>query len=362
MIRFFGLDRQYTNLKDELLSATNDAMKDGILVRGPNASKLENWLALRTRCEYAILCHCGTQALEIVAKFLTYHNYDAPEPVYIRVPDLTYVATVNAFINSSLYINDCTHRDFEVELADVDKFGIMPKPDIKQLNVYSCYVGLYGAPTSGNHSHNDIIDGAQHWLSVTNGDVGLAMTISFDPTKNLPASGNGGAIVTNNRELYEFALAYRSNGNSGYNHGWLISGTNSMMSEIDCAHVLVRIQYLNGWQERRKQIRKYYLDQFKDLPFRCLSENYKHTDHKFVIALDQDRNLLREHLYKHKIETKIHYEKTLSELPACRFFCKTLDFLSVSTMLSRSVLSLPIYPELTDNEVEHIARMVKAFY
>jgi dTDP-4-amino-4,6-dideoxygalactose transaminase len=365
MIKHFGLDRQYTNLKTELLDATNAAMVDGILVDGPHAAAFSNWLALKTRCEYAILVHSGTQALEIIAKYLVYNNFDGTVPVHIRVPDLTYRATMNAFVNTSVYARSYANREFDIELTDVDKFGIMLPHDRATINSYNCYVGLYGAPTHGNHTVNDIIDGAQHWLIVNNGDVGLGMAISFDPTKNLCASGNGGAIVTNNEDLYNFAMLYRDNGSSrsADNLSLMVSGTNSKLSEIDCAHLLVRSKYIDKWQNRRREIRQYYISEFKNTPFRCLSAGaYKHADQKFVIAMNSDRDLMMRHLLKHKIEARIHYKQTISELTTAMFFCKTLDFLSVSTMLSRSVLSLPIYPELLDSEVEYIANMVKAFY
>lgn len=362
MIKHFGLDRQYTNLKHELLEATNDAMKDGILVDGSYATRLESWLTNRTGCEYAILVHSGTQALEIVAKYLVYNNFDPNVPLNVRVPDLTYVATMNAFVNTSLYARTYKNREFDIELTDVDRNGIMSRPEKETIGSFNCFVGLYGAPTPEVNDFYDIIDGAQHWLIVNDGKVGIAMTISFDPTKNLPASGNGGAIVTNNSELYDFAKLYRNNGRQ-WTHDLVVAGTNSKLSEIDCAHILVRSQYIDQWQERRRQIRNYYIDSFKNLPIRCLSKGFaKHADQKFVIYLESDRDKLITHLLKHKIEPRIHYKETLSELRSAKFFCKTLDFMTVSTMLSRSVLSLPIYPELLDSEVEHIAFQIRAFY
>lgn len=362
MINHFGLDRQYANLKAEILSATNDAMKDGMLVDGYYSRQFSSWLAGRTKCEYAVLVHSGTQALEIIAKYLVYNNFDNTVPLHVRVPDLTYVATMNAFVNTSIYARSYNNREFDIELVDVDRSGIMKPPERETLNTFNCYVGLYGAPTPGNHTSNDIIDGAQHWL-IANGDVGLAMAISFDPTKNLSASGNGGAIVTNSYELYQFARLYRNNGGKGIVDDLIVAGTNSKLSEIDCAHLLVRTNYIDQWQYRRKKIRNYYLQEFKDLPFRCLSRGYlTHADQKFVIAMDSDRDLMLQHLLKHKIEARVHYKQTISELNTAMFFCRTLDFLSNSTMLSRSVLSLPIYPELSDSEVEYIASMVKAYY
>ena len=133
------------------------------------------------------------------------------------------------------------------------------------------------------------------------------------------------------------------------------------MSEIDCAHLLVRTKYIDQWQERRKQIRLYYIEAFKDIPVRCLSEGFeRHADQKFVIYTDQQK-ILQHEMNTLGIETKIHYEQPLSELPVAKNLVKP-DFVSVSSMLSRGVLSLPIYPELTDGEVEYIADRIKLFF
>lgn len=359
MIKHFGLDRQYLNLKHELLDATDDVLKSGIFCDGSYTNRLENWLANKTKCEYAVVVHSGTQALEIIAKYLSYHSL-LSIPLHIRIPNLTYRATMNAFANSNSYYN-ANGKVFNIELADTDSHGIMLPPEKESMLTHNCYVGLYGAPTPDSLTSNDIVDGAQHWL-LCDGNVGLGMSISFDPTKNLPASGNGGAIVTNNIELYEFAKSYKDNGKY-LSTEIMASGTNSKMSEIDCAHVLVRARHIDRWQVRRRKIRQYYIKEFENLPIRCLSKKFLfHADQKFVITTD-DRQALKMHLLKHKIEVKVHYSETISELPSAKFYCdKRLDFVSTSAMLSRSVLSLPIYPELLDSEVEYIATMVKAFY
>jgi dTDP-4-amino-4,6-dideoxygalactose transaminase len=361
LIKHFGLDRQYLNLKHELLSATDDVLKSGIFCDGSYTNRLENWLVNRTKCDYAVVVHSGTQALEIIAKYLCYVSLDLSVPLHVRIPNLTYRATLNAFVNNNAYVHTYMDRNYDVEIVDTDSHGIMLQPERESINTYNCYVGLYGAPTPDLLTSQDIVDGAQHWL-IADGNVGLGMAISFDPTKNLPASGNGGAIVTNSEELYKFAKSYKDNGKH-FAQEIFAAGTNSKMSEIDCAHVLVRSLYIDQWQIRRQKIRKYYIKEFENLPIRCLSKKFLfHADQKFVIATD-DRDLLRYHLLKHKIEAKVHYEQTISELPATKFLCEnTLDFLTASAMLSRSVLSLPIYPELLDSEVEYIASMVKAFY
>jgi len=351
-IAHFGLARQYRNLKDELLEATDQALREGCLMAGPYTSKFETWLALKTGAEFAVTVHSGTQALEIIALFLRsqwFVTVQSEMKPSVYIPNVTYPATLNAFINA----------DWDVELVDTDKNGLINQEHLDRLQMFSyiCMVGLYGARTPDATS-NHIVDGAQHWLIADKNSMGIGMAISFDPTKNLPSSGNGGAIVTNDRELYEFAYNYRSNGKPDWHQ---MSGTNSRMSELDCAHLLVRSRHIDSWQWRRKQIRYYYLEQFKNLPMHCLSRDFQvHADQKFVIYTDR-RDDLHEHLKKHNIESKVHYTHALSELPISRYL-KRPDMLSTSVMLTRGVLSLPIYPELTDGEVEYISSVVRKFY
>ena len=367
MVKYFGLDRQYANLKNELLDATDSVLSSGSLNDGYYAQKFADWLSIKTKAHYVILCHSGTQALEIIARYERdtspdqdpYAEWEYDKETYrtIRVPNLTYPATMNAFLSAGL----------NVELADTDRNGIILPQEEDELQKIECHVGLFGAPTTQVESDNGIavlnnkvaiIDGAQHWL-IADGNIGTAMAISFDPTKNLNASGNGGAIVTNNQALYEFANQWRDNGKPYH----FYSGTNSKMSELDCAHLMVRTNYIDEWQERRKQIRQYYLDRFKYIqPLRCLSEGFEtHADSKFVVNAGAERDELQQWLTNKNVETKIHYKLPLGELPIADNLTKP-DLMSTSTLLTRSLLSLPMYPELTDAEVEKVADEVCIFY
>lgn len=348
-IPFFGLAKQYRNLKDELLEATDEALKYGIVMNGEFTQKFEKWLSEKTNYEFAVTVHSGTQALEIIARYYLTHYTSART---IKIPNLTYVATLNAFLNAG----------WDVELVDTDKNGLAVIDTEEKIDNFVCLVGLYGAnPHKTNILTATIADGAQHWLVAD--EEYDAMAISFDPTKNLPASGNGGAIVTNDPQLYEFALSFRSNGKTNSfdtveHHNF---GTNSRMSEQECAQILVRTNYIDKWQWRRKEIRHFYLDEFKNLPFSCLSREFPiHADQKFVLYTDK-RNVLRQHLEEKGIETRIQYPKALSELPLAKNLVKP-DMLSTSVMLTRGLLSLPIYPELSDSEVEFIAKEVKKFF
>lgn len=346
-IPHFGLQRQYSNLKAELLFATDQVLRSGCLVGGPYTNKFEQWLKDYTGAQYALTVHSGTQALEIIARFHYLQNdpFDFNIKPKIYIPNVSYPATLNAFINTG----------WDIELCDTDSNGLLNASNTDSLT-YKCFVGLYGAPQTYDIPSEVIVDGAQHWL-VADGNFGEGMAVSFDPTKNLNASGNGGAIVTNNHELYEYAKRYRDN-DKGYNE---YVGTNSKLSEQDASHLLVRAQHISAWQRRREVTRLYYLDQFKNIPIKCLSAGFRtHADQKFVVYTEQ-RDHLKQYLTSKGVETKIHYERALSELPIAMPYIKP-TMLATSVFLTRGVLSLPIYPELTDGEIEYIVQSVLEFF
>lgn len=367
-IQFTGLARQYAKLKPEILSAVDQVLSSGLLMNGNYTSLFESWLRQQNRCNHAITVHSGTCALEIIAEFYFHrvkhdHDLDNAPPTAV-LPTFTFAATANAFLRSG----------WRVILADVNNDGVIDinkavQDNNKQVDLI-VPVGLYGKslidycpqPTQDRLDEMGIAlieDAAQHWLSSQCSRLGEAAAISFDPTKNLANIGNGGAIVTDRNDLYQFAKDYVNNNNSKFKS--LLPGTNVRMSEVDCATMMVKTQYLDQWQARRREICQHWVDQFAHLPVRCLMDSAdiaSHACHKFVIDVD-GRDRLKKKLEESGIETKIHYASPLHENPMYGHL-KNPGILSVASSLARRVLSLPIYPELTDAEVEFIAEAVKS--
>ena len=345
-IPFTGLKKQYNTLRTEILDVTDEVLRSGQLMSGNYTAEFENWLAKKNHSKYAVTCHSGTQALEIIAAY--YRQQSSINPPRVVVPTTTYVATANAFIRAG----------WEVYLGDTDYHGLLDKKKIPQdLSIQATVlVGLYGASVDRLEEKfwaTDLVieDGAQHWLSNDCRRMGNATAISFDPMKNLNSYGNGGAVVTDDMDLLEFIRNYRNNGKPG---GYGI-GTNSRMSEVDCAQMMVKTNYIDAWQERRKKISLYWMGRLKGSGIRTLidANNFQtHAFHKFVIDVDS-RDILQRNLAIKKIETKIHYEQPLHEMSAYSDFVGP-DILSVASAMSRRVLSLPLYPELTDLEVEYV--------
>lgn len=344
-ILFTGLKRQYKNLRTEILDATDRVLSSGCLMDGESTSNFETWLAIKNGVSYAAMCHSGTQALEIIASHARQRMGIIPPTIV--VPSMTFPASANAFVRAG----------WNLYFADTDAYGIMDVSKVDRDQTYQAVlgIGLYGAalPPHMQRQVGLIEDAAQHWLANDCDRWGVGAAVSFDPMKNLGNYGNGGAVVTNDVELYNYARGWCNNGKST---AYAEIGTNSRMSEVDCAQLMVKAQYLNDWQARRKHIAGYWINKFKDAPVRCLinETNFdKHCFHKFVIDIDNRDDVAAE-LKECGIETKVHYAHPLHELPAYQHY-QGPDMLSAASSLSRRCLSLPIYPELTDAEVEYIA-------
>lgn len=358
-IPFFGVKRQYNVLRQEILDITDEVLRSGQVMSGNYTAEFENWLARRNHTKYAITCHSGTQALEFIA---TYFREDHTYKPTVALPTLTYMAAANAFMRS----------DWDLVFMDTDNFGIAKINLLNQERVDAVLlIGLYGAAVE-NPFYNrgwterlamkDMVvieDAAQHWLSNHCQRLGHSAALSFDATKNFNCYGNGGAIVTDHADMLHFVRECRDNGKPS-NHK---TGTNSRMSEIDCAQLMVKSRYIDTWQQRRRSIASYWLSRLKESAIRTLIDIHNFDSHcfdKFVIDVDQ-RDELQKFLSSRRIETRIHYSQPLHEVGVFRQWPGP-DILSTASALSRRVLSLPLYPELTDLEVEYIIDSVISFF
>jgi dTDP-4-amino-4,6-dideoxygalactose transaminase len=127
------------------------------------------------------------------------------------------------------------------------------------------------------------------------------------------------------------------------------------MSETDCAQMMIKTRYIDAWQKRRADIARHWIERLKNSGIRTLIDDTNfstHCYHKFVIEVDA-RDVVQRNLAVRKIETRVHYAEPLHELPAYRSLAGP-DLLSPASALGRRCLSLPIYPELSDLEVEYI--------
>lgn len=348
-IPFIGISRLYNDHREQFLDAADRVLRSGQLMNGNYTAEFENWLAKKNHSKYAVTVHSGTTALEIQAAY--YKEISNSKHPTVALPTVTFPATGNAFVRAG----------WDVTLLDCDNYGMAVHGEHEKFDIF-VMVGIYGHGVDSLYddiwigSDNVIEDGAQHWLSRNCRRYGLSTAISFDPSKNLPNFGNGGALVTDDLEFYEFAKRWRNHGKGG---GVTQTGSNARMSEVDCAQMLIKAEYIDSWQDRRADIARYWMERLNEAGVRTLIDRKNFDDHcyhKFVIDAD-NRNELESRLKYRGIETKVHYPTPLHEM-TCFANSDKPDMFATASSLSRRVLSLPIYPELTDLEIEYIADQV----
>jgi dTDP-4-amino-4,6-dideoxygalactose transaminase len=190
------------------------------------------------------------------------------------------------------------------------------------------------------------------------GTIGIAGAFSFYPTKNLGALGDGGAVVTNDSALAERVRRIRNGGQTDRYHHEL-PGINSRLDEMQAAILSARLPYLAGWTASRRRLASTYRRALSDAPVRVLPERDPgHVYHLFVVR-SAARAALQQQLRNRGIETLVHYPIPIPEQAAVRDQdpreCPT------AAQACQEVLSLPMYPSLSDAEVEEVAMSVSSF-
>jgi len=342
------------------MHVTDLVYSTGKVLDGPYTAKFEQAIADRCERKFAVAVNSCTQGLIFALQSVFSSGR-------VLIPTLSFAATLNSVLMA----------DRNPEFVDVDYSGLM---DLKSVN-YSLnredvsvimYVNLFGNTIDYDEfrvltefwgSKPIIIEDAAQsfgasYKDIPSGKMGDVSVLSFDPTKNLPNYGSGGMILTDDNNLVDSFRDIRDNGKHGHHE---FPGTNSKMSEVDCAQMLVKLQYFDTWQHRRSQIADYYMEQIASyIDVVGPGKDVTPAWHKFVVRLQANRNMLQQTLRDKGIETKIHYAQPLDLLSVGGSYASSAIY-SGSHAFSKECLSLPIYPELTDGEVEYIAASVREF-
>jgi dTDP-4-amino-4,6-dideoxygalactose transaminase len=361
-IPFFGLPRQYANLRNELLEASDRVYRSGRVLDGDYTSHFERAIAKRCQREFAISVNSCTQGLTFAMMC------GVPAGSKVLIPAISFAATLNSVLMAGHTPVICDVDDNA--LIDLESIDFALKGSgvecIMYPNLFGNIVDWDRFKLHTEFFNEDMFiieDAAQSfgasYRGIPSGKLGNVSVLSFDPTKNLPNYGSGGMVLTDDYNLAEALYDMRDNGKlDGHQH----MATNSRMSESDCAQMLVKLKYFDQWQDRRREIAEYYIGELRDyVDIVMPGEDVESSWHKFVIKVDH-RHQLKQHLHNVGIETKVHYDKPLFELPiGWEFVDYAKDPFKVATTFSRECLSLPIYPELTDDEIEEVVDSIQAY-
>ena len=342
LVSLIDLAAQYQSLKPEIDEAVARVLSKGQYVNGEEVEKFESEWAEYCKAKYAVAVSSGTDALYLAARvYATWQTNTWTTP-------RTFIGTVEPLIRNQKY-----HQYNPVLILSDDS----PPAKNKESLVY-VPVHLYGYPTPipKKRDYKVIEDSAQAHGQPLRGD---AACFSYYPTKNLGAVGQGGSVVSNDKDFIDAVRILRSHGETGgrFRHQYL-SG-NYRMDELQAAILRAKLPHLDAWNKRRREIAKLYCQHLAGVEGIALPKDHlEHVFHIFAIETPK-RDSLAAFLKEHGVQTAVRYPIPLHLQPALAHLgYKKGDFPDAERWADET-LSLPIYPEISDDQVEYVIEQIR---
>ncbi len=363
-IPFVDLKQQYLSIKTEIDDAIQNVINETAFIKGKYVNQFEDDFLNAYGVKHTISCANGTDAIYIALKALGIGLGD--EVITVANTWISTAETISQAgakpvfvdINSEFYTIDCSKIEENITkktkaIIPVHLFG--QPADMSAIVAICEKYGLFL-----------IEDCAQahfaEWNGKKVGTFGDVGTFSFFPGKNLGAYGDAGAIVTNNSKLADKMRMFANHG-ALEKHSHEIEGINSRMDGMQAAILSVKLQYIETWSEARYlNALKYneYLKGIDEISVPQIHQNVKHVFHLYVIRV-KNRSYLQEKLKLAGIDTGIHYPTPLPFLNAYKYLnCKPSDF-PVCYKFKDEILSLPMYPELSEGNIIKIKKVISSY-
>ena len=350
-------------INQEMVDAAIHALKHEQLLRGNSVKEFEDEFAKIIGCRYAVAVNNGSMALQIslLASGIKKNDIVATTPA-------SFIATANAImhINAKPLFIDISLDDYNLDPSKLEQ--ALRKYDIKAVLL----VHLYGNPADMDYilSLKDstrfilLEDACQAHGACYNskpiGSFGEAAAFSFYPSKNITVAGDGGMITSDDPKIAKVARIARDVGR--YNGKHVMLGYTARLNTINAAIGKVQLKYLNQWLDKRHKLAMHYIDRLKNLDI-ILPKDYdnrKHAWHIFAIR-HKKRDLLKEYLALKGIETKIHYPLPIHLEKPYRMLGYREGMLPNAERWSKTILSLPLHPNLTFEQVDYVIDSIKEF-
>lgn len=371
-IPILDLKRQYQSIEKEIDEAIKRVLISGQFILGPEVEIFEKEMAQYIGVKHAIGVASGTDALLIALRCLGIGPGDG-----VIVPDFTFFATAGAVVNAGAtpIFCDIDPETFNISASELEKIVSRPPRNIKIKAIIP--VHLYGQMAdmdeimklAKNYELYVIEDCAQsigaEYKGMKAGSIGHAGCFSFFPTKNLGAYGDGGMIVTNDDNIAEKARMIRVHGSRPkyYHH---MVGYNSRLDALQAAVLRAKLPYVEEWNNKRRQLADQYDNLLKNIDRLIIpsrSPERDHIFHQYTIRVEAaDRDILHRFLADRGINSEVYYPKPLHHQPCFSFLNSKDEDFSESIRACKSVLSLPMFPELSNEEQNYIAISINEFF
>lgn len=354
-MQFIDLQKQYKSIKPEIDKAIQSVLDSGQFILGEQVEKFEQEIAKYLSVKYAIGVASGTDALLLSLMVLDIKKGDE----VITTP-FSFIATASVIVNvgaKPIFV-DINPRTFNIDpskikvtkktraIIPVHLYGQMA--DMDEIKTFQIPIIEDACQAIGAEYKNKKVG--------TIGDLGC---FSFFPTKNLGAYGDGGLVVTNNKQLAEKVKILRAHGaKQKYYHQ--VIGLNSRLDELQAAILRIKLTYLNKWNNQRIKNAKRY-NKFLNKTVIVPNHQEGHIYHQYTIRTSK-RDKLKEYLEKHNIPSAIYYPLPLHLQPCFRYLGYKKGDFPEAEKAAREVLSLPVYSEFEKPEQDFIISQIKKFY
>ena len=364
-IPFLSFKHINESIREESLKAFENFFDRGWYILGEEVKTFEQQYATFNNVQYAVGVSNGLDALHIALKCLGIQPADE-----VIIPSNTYIATALAvsYVGATPVFAE----------PDISTYNIDPekiKEAITARTKVILPVHLYGQACNmdeimsiaAEHSLYVVEDNAQShgaaWNGRLTGSVGHINGTSFYPGKNLGAFGDAGAITTNDEQLAKKAFVLRNYGSQKKYYNEVI-GFNMRLDECQAAFLSIKLKYINRWTKERQQIAQWYNECLKntgDLVLPQLANKASHVYHIYLVRTKQ-RDALQKHLEKNGVGTLIHYPVPMHLQEAYKSLGFQKGDFPLAEEIANTCLSLPLWPGMTQSNVEQVAETIKSFF
>jgi dTDP-4-amino-4,6-dideoxygalactose transaminase len=369
-MKLIDLGRQYKSIKKSIDRAIKNTLEGGSFILGKNGEKLEAEIAKSVGTKFAVGLNSGTDALFLSLKAIGIKKGDE-----IITTPFSFIATAETIIaaDGKPVFVDINPRTFNIDPKKIEQAITKKTKAIIPVHLYGQMANMRAIlKIAKKHKLIVIEDAAQAIGSkqlvagkkrLSAGSAGDIACFSFFPTKNLGAYGDGGMITTNNEKVSEKIKMLRNHGSKKkYEHEFL--GYSSRLDELQAAILLAKLPHLKKWNGARKKNAARYtceLSDIKELTPPFIERGINHIFHQYTVRTPY-RDELQRYLEMRHIPTSIHYPLPLHLQPALKYLNYKVGDFPEAEKAAEEVLSLPLYPELSEKEQKDIMRAIKSFF
>lgn len=363
-VPLIDLVRQYHTLKDEIDAGIAEVVESGRFIMGPWVGEIEKEISGLMGTKYAIGVASGTDALEVALRAVDL----GPGDEVITTPfSFVSVAEVAVKMGAGCVFVDIDPKNFNM-IPEQVKAAINDKTKaIVPVHLFGQSADMDALNEIAREKGIPVIEDAcqaigSGYKGRPVGSLGEMATLSFFPTKNLGCYGDGGMVLTSDDNLYELASSIRKHGESErYKYKYI--GMNSRLDSMQAAVLLAKVKRIKAWNERRREIAAMYADAFKDIPVDTpFVEDYAyHIYHQYTVKVEK-RDEMRAFLNEKGVGNAIHYPLGIHLQEAYSALGYKPGDLPNTEEAAARVISLPVFPELEQAEIEYVISTVKEFF